>query len=316
VRFANYKEMKRIIIKTSLIIIAHVNLCMGQGEIKKIFLSDFDVKLNGDQKCQRYIQTHAVNKETARYLYSPLELVFKDDKLMQAFEWSEGTRYKRELKEDEIGMHYIEVEQHSIYQIQRTSKSKSYLGGEPPDSLTIPRLNFIAPFQYLGMISKNDDAFNGLPFDLHLIAPIYLNFESVFIDYSDPSKPEVLNRDQLQTTSTSFPNELKMNSEIIYEKTFFSATKTNHFHLNFAHSGIPHWIQVPKIPVCPKSDNAMKFVMQISSNTGIKTKHHNITSNKDFMLKYFENLNFWGDGYMYIFIEPQTKVVCYIIQNT
>ena len=40
------------------------------------------------------------------------------------------------------------------------------------------------------------------------------------------------------------------------------------------------------------------------------------SSDHNGMAQYFEKLNFWCDGNLYIFIEPTTRTMCYTMQNT
>ena len=55
-------------------------------------------------------------------------------------------------------------------------------GGEIPKEFNIPKFEFNAPFQSLGKFSKSEEAFNWIPFDIHIAAPLYLNFDKLFIN--------------------------------------------------------------------------------------------------------------------------------------
>ena len=58
----------------------------------------------------------------------------------------------------------------------------------------------------------------------------------------------------------------------------------------------------------------MKFVIQI--NGGLEAEKTNVNPKDEFYRHYYENMNFWGDGDLYFFYEPESKVGCYFIQNT
>ena len=58
----------------------------------------------------------------------------------------------------------------------------------------------------------------------------------------------------------------------------------------------------------------MKFLCQFIG--GVRTKRTNVEPKKEFYRRYYEKLDFWGGGYLYVFFEPTSKVACYFIQNT
>ena len=202
---------------------------------------------------------------------------------------------------------------HPIFEIDLTGEGENYLGGEPPAGFNMPKFEFNAPFQYLGKLSKSDEAFNWLPFDLHLIAPIYLNIWNFFIDYSDPNNPKVFDLEGLKETGTAY-EDLKPDSEIIFKKESFKAKRVTDFGNGVGHTGSPNWIQYPRIPSCPKSGKTMRFLCQLSE--GPYTDRTNIHPKEEWYKQYFEYMNFWGDGDLFIFFEPESKIACFIIQNT
>ncbi len=60
----------------------------------------------------------------------------------------------------------------------------------------------------------------------------------------------------------------------------------------------------------------MRFVMQLSSSDVVKTKRTNVKVTDEWYQQYFETMNSWGDGDLYIFYNPESKVACFNIQNT
>lgn len=278
-------------------------------------MAGWSVEFNGDEQCQKFLETQVIDKETANSISSSIDLVFKNSKLVKAYDNDDGFKTERELNESEIGFEFQELKPNSIFNIRQIPKSESYLGGEIPDEFSIPEFEFNAPFQYLGKFSKSDEAFSWLPFDLHLAAPIYLNFDKLYLDYADPLNPKVINVEELRKTNNSF-DDLKPNSEIVYEQVFIKTEKSNNFG-GLGHTGVPNWIQHPDIPTCPKSKKTMKFLCQLSyDGLDVKTKRTNVKLKNEWDEQYFEKLNFWGDGDLFIFFEAQSKVVCFLIQNT
>ncbi|WP_430412709.1 hypothetical protein [Kordia sp.] len=306
------KILTKIILLT---IMGFFTSCFGQKE-KHIYLAGWEAEFNGDAQSQKFLKTQVIDKKTANNIWSSIHLIFKNNKLIKAYDIDEGHKTERTLNEKEIGFEYQELKPNQIFSLNQALKSESYLGGEIPKEFTIPKFEFNAPFQYLGKFSKSDDAFNWLPFDVHIVAPIYLNFDKLFIDYSDPLKPKVLNIEQLKETDNSF-DDLKSDSEIVFEKTCIITKKSKNFEYGMGHTGVPNWIQYPDIPTCPKSKKTMKFLCQLTyDGLNIKTKRSNINPKEEWYKQYFDKMNFWGDGDLYIFFDPVSKVACYIIQKT
>lgn len=290
------------------------NIFNRQNKItKSIFLAGWEVHLNGDQQCENFIATQITNKETVKKLYSGIELIFKDAKLIEAYDYEEGNRKKRELGIDEIGLKYKEFEENRILQLVEDEYGLHQLGGAIPNGFQLPENNCIVPFQYLGFINNQDKNFNWLPFKINLTCPIYLNIDKVFLDYSNPNNPIIINREEVEKVDASYEYDLNQNTEIIFNEMKFSFIEEKEFS-GVGHSGLPNWMQYPDIPLCPKSGKRMKFLCQL--NGGVTVKTTNIEPKDEWSRYYYEELNFGGDGELFVFFEPMSKVACYFIQNT
>lgn len=101
-------------------------------------------------------------------------------------------------------------------------------------------------------------------------------------------------------------------------KKYFIKTEKETDFAGIGHTAVPNWIQYPDIPTCPKSNKTMKLLCQLTYDgvDDIKTKLTNVKPEDEWYKQYFENMNFWGDGDLYIFFEPESKVMCFIIQHT
>lgn len=297
-----------------LITMGILSSCNAQENEKRIYLAGWEAEFNGDEDCQKFIETQVIDKKTALTVWSSIELVFENNKLVKAYDHEEGQKTERKLNESEIGLEYTAIKPHQIYEFNRVRDSQSYLGGEAPPEFTTPTFTFNAPFQYLGKFSKSDEAFAWLPFDIHLVAPIYLNFDKLYIDYSDPMNPKVIDEKKLSETDNSY-DDLQPDSEIVYEKVYIKGQKSNDYNNSVGHTGVPSWIQYPDIPTCPKSQKTMRFLGQITSDV-INTKRTSVQPENEWYRRDFEGMNFWGDGDLYMFFEPESKVICFLIQNT
>lgn len=289
--------------------------------LNTIYLAGWEVLLNGDDKCYNFIETQNLSLQDLEHFDSGLQLVFKDEQLSKAFEFYELTEngfdwQEKDLKPNEVGLEFREFQSNRFIQLEENPKGINQLGGKPPKELKFPNTKCVVPFQYLGFIDNTDPSFKWLPFKLNLICPIYLNFRTLYIDYSSPNAPKVINLDDIESFETSFADELNENSIIEYDAIKFSSVPNVINWKNLIGSGgIPNWIQYPDIPTCPRSGKRMKFLVQLSK--GPKTKYiQNVNLENESLAKYFENMNFWGDGELYVFFEPSSKTVCYLIQNT
>ncbi len=194
------------------------------------------------------------------------------------------------------------------------------LGGGIPDNFKIPENQFFGSFQYLGFISNTDQHFKWLPFPLHLICPIFTDFDYIFLDYENPNEPKLIYPTNSAAITTAY-DELTKDSYVIYNDASFSLApfagidEDNEFDV-VAIAGKPHWTQSAESPICPKSKMKMEFVCQLMSNGPITAKEKNFKGASEYYEKLFNELNFWCDGDLKIFFEPKSKVACYFIQNT
>lgn len=269
------------------------------SSMKVIYLIGWEVFLNGDQDCTNFIATQITNKSTFERASQGLELIFKEDKLSFVNEYYDGEKVERPLKKEEIGLDYCPYPENKILNLVESANGPHQLGGEIPNDFALPENKCKVPFQYLGFIDKHDPNFNWLPFRFHLIFPIYLNVGKVFLDYSNPNKTVLINREEVERADTYY-EELNEESKISFPKEQVVFTEDLEFE-GTCHAGIPNWIQAPDIPLCPITGNRMRFLCQLNGGMGALP---------------FEEMNFWGDGDLFVFFEPGSKIACYFIQNT
>jgi hypothetical protein len=207
-----------------------------------------------------------------------------------------------------------------LYKFDFDESGKHKLGGEIPSNFILPKNEFKSNFQYIGLINNSDEIFNWLPFSLNLICPIYLDFEQIYLDYENPNEPKLVYPNNTSEIGSAY-DTLDINSKIIFEEKSFGliefegVTEDNEFDI-VGIAGKPNWTQEENIPKCPKTNKEMKFVCQITSWSELKTKFTNVICESNYEREQFEKLNFWCDGDLYIYIQPESKTVCYFIQNT
>lgn len=292
---------------------------------KHQYLSGHGVILDSSELCESFIETQITDKKTAEnYDSSHIKLTFGEDNLLQ-----EANQYSNGTLEDtpeslKIGLGKLLHKERRInepFNFIPSPNGNHKLGGVPPEDFNIPVNKCPGSFQYLGLISRKDPTFNWLPFDIKLICPIYMNFDKIWIDYSDANSPVILNPDEVNSLSTDFDEILKPDSYIQFEEWPFKTKITKERGNGLGCTGVPFWFKTPDIPRCPKSNRTMRFLCQLFAGEEYLVEVED--SSIDYIdieehpeLCYaLEDMNFRGDGNLTIFIEPSTKIACYLIDS-
>ncbi len=266
---------------------------------------------------QEYIENQSISKELMKNIQYGTEIIVENDTVVEVFDYNYGRRYDKVAhKPFIINSSKIDLEKNSLFTIKKTEKAESYLGGKKPEQVILPYLSDEIYFQYFGKLNKDEFPSKLLNFDLHLIAPIYDSFDKIYLDYTNEISPKVLNSNSLYISRTF--DETNSKSEIIYEKSPIKYEKGGSIRYSLGNTGVPSWIQNAEYPICPKNGDKMKFLIAFDlceSKEEINLEYTSFKRDED-SERYFKNLDFWGCGSIYIFINPKTKVVCYFLQNT
>src|SRR5690606_36651568 len=140
--------------------------------------------------------------------------------------------------------------------------------------------------------------FSWIPFRLHLTCPIYLNFDNVFLDYSDPNHPFIINKEEVEEADTSYEKDLNQSTEIVFNEMKFSFVQDEEF-FDGGHAGIPCCIQASTTPTGPESGRRMKVWSQLSG--GVLAKRTNVEPHDEWYRYYYEEMNFGRDGNLFVF---------------
>ncbi len=283
--------------------------------MNKQYLVGWEVNLDGKEHCKSFIETQLTNKETAENRFSHIILTYNDDDFLESAisKDQDGNNKELIIKDDQIK--YEDLRINKLLGFEKNENGENWIGGVLPSDFLIPKNSCPGSFQYLGKLSHKSNAFNWLPFDINLICPIYLDLDKIWLDYAEPNAPKILNLEEVNALTTAY-DDLKSDSFIEYKQVHFSTNENNEIGFGIGFTGIPNWIQYPDIPRCPKTQKTMRFLCQLQSNDDIQTNKTNIKTVDDWYKKYFEKMNFWGDGDLFVFFEPESKIACYMIQNT
>lgn len=230
---------------------------------------------------------------------------------------------ERSLEQHEVGFRYREFAPLEYRSFIIKPHGLSSIGGCPPEGVTLPTHPKIkTSCQYIGHISKQEKSLEWLPFDLHLFYPMYyFDIMHLYFDYSNPDAPKIIDTPELD--GTSYAETLAdENTHVEYEQypmgIYEQSTDESYFNrtnlLGFA--GIPNWIQWAYIPKCPYTKKPMKFVSGFYTCSNVKVAKHNLNINEENDFYHHDYLDFWGEGHSYIFMNPETKTLCFFMQNT
>ncbi|GAB1856113.1 hypothetical protein MHTCC0001_09480 [Flavobacteriaceae bacterium MHTCC 0001] len=194
-------------------------------------------------------------------------------------------------------------------------KGINTIGGKLNSEIELPELE-TSPMVYFGFISKNETALELIDFDLHLICPIFIDLQtSVFFDYSDSKKPRLIRNNVTSNLSQLF-EDIPHSTYIEYKELNFSFNKSKKPKLDkvydgeIGHSGVPNWIHDEDWPNCPITGNKMKFLFQLGDIDDCETIVGQEILDKEYIDPYLH----FGHGYLYVFYEPESKVIAYLNQ--
>lgn len=211
------------------------------------------------------------------------------------------------------------------YLTPTTEQTHTYLGGSVPPGFEMPAYDVLAcPFQFIGQLSRIELGLEWMPFDhLSLCYPLYTGIgETLYFDYTNPDRPCVMNNDiYVNNVYGTFDPEMHHVFEKVHLNRVPLSQLSEDQELFFdewyeAISGVPFWMQGPIVPRCLRSGKTMRFVAQLTTYDRVRVSESTMVSD----YSHFENdastMSFWAGGAMYVFMEPETKVVGIYIQST
>ncbi len=250
-----------------------------------------------------YLLTHGVDEEGFEFFKSAqraMEVRYNEDGSCDIYIYSADQDPVCEYKGLRLP---IEVwPNHKVFFLERTDHGRHRLGGNRPAEFNLPICDMMkTPFHYIGAIDSGDAPFEwlGIP-ALHIVYPINECNSGIFLDYSDPLSPKVLNPEtfldawhehmEVQETELVF-SERQYRSVNALPDEFDSESDATQL------CGVPMWFQFPEPPRCPTSGEVMRFVCMINSS------HEMVSSNgKDYLC--------FGDyGHLYVFFEPRARIL-------
>jgi len=202
------------------------------------------------------------------------------------------------------------------FELQADPDGKSRLGGNVPDGFSPATTGKPNDTQYIGTLSPKD--FPTLPFHLHLSVPIFDEFSTLFLDYSDPMAPLIANPPQIEEEYIQSVNGVVEGArQACWENIPFCLVPTPRWldEPDLGVAGVPAFTQGPDIPKSPKTGKLMQFLCQFSSLQAPKLVRSSI-GQVEYEDYFKDDMSFFGDGSVFLFWEAETKLMAFVMQNT
>ena len=277
------------------------------------YLAGWEVNWDDSEFVEAFLVTQGVDKKGFDFfkkVQSGLELHLEGNKLIRCFEhWERGKKLDAEL----INLPISSWEEHEIFFLEKSNKGLHRIGGVLPEGLILPTHDKLkTPFQYIGTIDSSDKYFRWLPMPkFHIIYPVYECNFGVFLDYSNPNEPRII--EPVTFDPAWYEVGMEKITPIFSETRFTTTERWNpeRFENNGQLlCGVPLWYQAPEVPRNPITGKVMKYICTINSDTEIKIT--NYESNREYIRD--DYLIFADMGHLYVFFDPDTKIAHFQIQ--
>jgi hypothetical protein len=273
------------------------------------YLGGREVNFGDKEATSRFLQTQALTYRGFRFfkrVHLALELRKTSQGTISCLEHAD--RRVREVGSN-INLPDVEWEEHEVFFLVKCEQGPHTIGGEKPRVLQMPtHPSLKTPFQYIGCIDGSDPYFTwlGVP-QLHIIFPVYECNYGIYLDWTNPFAPMILNP---QTFDPAW--DIKVAESMSYEPVHYCTTQeidVEFFENNSDDKllcGVPIWYQAPDIPVCPRTGEVLKYVCTINSDHQIKIKQQYQIENLPCLV---DHLCFGDHGWLFVFYHPGSKIM-------
>lgn len=285
-------------------------------EKRSRFFAGWELDFYNRDELTKFLLTHGTNAagfEFFRELQSAMVFLIEGDKIVQARTHSLDITESVTL---DIALPLQDWPDREVFLLVKDSDGNHSIGGKRPTSFSLPHHESLqSNFIYLGSLDCTDPRFEWMKLKkLHMAYPVYEGAFKLFLDYQDPDAPVLLNPEAL--TYSWIDDTVKGTERVQYSLQRYSSIegiKGKEFVMSeqeYLICGVPLWYQYPEIPTCPKSGRVMRFVMAVSSDINIAVQDDPEIANLP-----FDNYMIFGDeGHLYVFYEPESKVLCLNVQ--
>lgn len=281
---------------------------MADG-LRSFYFAGADFSLDDPETMNKFVRTQAIDEESFRYLSALTttgELREVSTDVFDIYRHSAG-----EARKLASGLRITNIKWpiRRIFFMNRDKNGRHRLGGLPTPGLILPTHEAMeTTFQFLGQLDGTDPFFEWMGLStIPLLFPLYEFNDGIFLDWTDPLRPVILNPD------TFSDDWLEINEsgweEVLFDEVRFSVGGA--YRPDVPIGGVPLWYQQPVIPTCPRSEWVMRFVCAIPSMRDVTIMQGHEGENLPFA---DEHLCFADEGTLYVFYQPASKIMHLQIQ--
>lgn len=280
------------------------------------FIAGWEIDFENKDQLTKILLTHGIDL-TGFELFSEIqtatELVIDGNRIVEAIQHSPN---RKETEHLSINLPIPNWPDRKTFYLSKDDTGNHSIGGSKPSSFQLPshpslKSNFI----YLGTLDCTDPKFKWMNLEkLHITYPVYEGAFQIFLDYQDPNSPTILNPETFDYSwiDDSVKGVEKVQYILQNYKTVDNVNlkELEENDKDYLLCGVPLWYQYPEIPTCTKSGKVMQFVATINSDIDIVIQNDNDIEN----LPFADRLIFGDEGHLYVFYEPESKVLYLNVQ--
>jgi hypothetical protein len=273
------------------------------GNIRKTrYLGGWEVYFENKGSTINFLTTHGVNFEGFQFFQSvqlALEFEIEGNKLIKGYKHKQN---EKKLLWENIKLPLKDWNDHEVFLLEKDPNGVHRIGGSKPKDLLLPtHPAVLSPFQYIGTLDCTDPFFYWINMGkLHIVFPIYDLNDGIYLDYNNPSQPQIIE-------PVEFFDESDEEYQVEYEQVNFTTTSVldvnKYKNEDALLCGVPLWYQFPNVPKCPISNKPMRFICSIKSDSKIKViDSGELPARDDFLIL--------GDmSHLMLFYNPETKIL-------
>lgn len=267
---------------------------------------------SGGHHTTSFLLSHGVDLkgfEVFKNVQTALKMEIEEKKAVKIYEYALDVNNEplEELVAENFALPLTEWEDHNLFFLEKNTQGRHVIGGKKPEDLIIPNHEALKTnFQYIGSIDCAEPFLSWLGMNkLHIVYPPYeCNYHGIYLDYSDPYRPEILNPETFDD-SWYAPGKEQI-GDVEFIETRFAVTEEADIKRmldkdDLWFCGVPLWLQSAEVPLCPKTNEIMRFVCTIRSDRTIKLVNK---------AKHVDDYLIFGDyGWLYIFFHPGSRIL-------
>mgnify|MGYP000911792943 CR=1 FL=1 len=283
---------------------------------KSRFIAGWEIDFVDPEQLTKILLTQGIDKsgfELFSEIQTATELVIDGNRIVESIQHSEDNQ---ETEKMDISLPISDWPDRKAFYLEKDTNGIHNIGGPTPTSFKIPHHSSLkSNFIYIGTLDCSDPKFKWMNLEkLHISYPVFEGAFEIFLNYQDPNAPVLLNPETFDYSWID-DNVKGVDKVQFVAQKYKTVDKVDIDELNgndkdYLLCGVPLWYQYPQIPTCPKTGKVMQFVATINSDSDLGIQNENGVDN----LPFGNRLIFGDEGHLYVFYEPESKVLYLNVQ--